>query len=101
MNEFVVIPAFILAGLIWNNLGYFSDWRKNKDDPAWKGFESKKLRDDLILGVILGVVAYFYGIYQGESFNIDSLQAFIVIVVGAFGPVAAVDKLIVGGILKK
>ena len=101
MNEYLAILAFVLAGLVWNNFGYFSAWRKYKDSPDWKGFETKKLRDDLILGLILGVGAYLYGVYQGELGDISTLQAFIGAVIGGFGAVAAVDKLIVGGILSK
>ena len=101
MNEYFIILAFIMAGLVWNNFGYFSAWRKYKDTPEWEGFDKKKLRDDLILGLILGIGAYLLGVYQGELSNITSMQMFIGAVIAGFGTVAAVDKLIVGGILAK
>lgn len=101
MNEFLLILAFITSGLVWNNFGYFSAWRKNKDSPEWEGFDKKKLRDDLILGSILGVGAYLFGAYQGELPSITSIEMFVGAVITGFGTVAAVDKLIVGGILSK
>ena len=101
MSEYFIILAFIIAGLVWNNFGYFSAWRKYKDTPEWEGFDKKKLRDDLILGLILGIGAYLLGVYQGELSNITSMQMFIGAVIAGFGTVAAVDKLIVGGILAK
>lgn len=45
----------ILAGITWTGFGYLNDWRKNHQDPEWKGFDKKKLRADAILGLILGV----------------------------------------------
>ncbi|HSA75473.1 MAG TPA: hypothetical protein VLE21_04725 [Candidatus Nitrosocosmicus sp.] len=101
MYEYLSILAFIFGGLIWNNFGYFSAWRKNKDTPEWTGFDKKKLRDDLILGLVLGLGAYLYGVYIGELSSISNLQQFIGAVIASFGVVAAVDKLIVGGILNK
>ena len=101
MNEYLAILAFVLAGLVWNNLGFLSAWRKYKDTPDWTGFETKKLRDDLILGLILGVGAYLLNVYNGELVSITSLQSFLSVVVAGFGTVALVDKLIVGGVLGK
>ena len=101
MQEYLSILAFVLAGLLWNNIGYLSAWRKYKNDMDWMGFDKRKLRDDLILGLILGVGAYLVGVYQGELTDIQTLQTFRGVVIGGFTVVAFVDKLIVGGILAK
>ena len=101
MNEYLSILAFVFAGLVWNNIGYLSAWRKYKNTAEWTGFDKRKLRDDLILGLILGVGAYLVGVYQGELVDIQTLQTFIGVVVGGFTAIAFVDKLIVGGILSK
>lgn len=96
------ITALVLSGLTWTLFGYFSSWRKNHKDPNWGGFEAKKLRDDLILGLILGVGSVIYVIAtEGDVSPIASAQGFILAIQGGFGVVAAVDKLIVGGILGK
>lgn len=99
--ELLVILALVTSGLVWNNFGYFSAWRKYRNDADWLGFDRKKLRDDLILGGILGVGSYLYGVYQGGLIDIGTLQEFIGAVIAGFGLVAAVDKFIVGGILSK
>ena len=98
MNEILIILAFIIAGLVWTIFGYISNWRKHKDDADWYGFDKRKLRDDILLGLALGVGAYLLGTYQGELIEITSLQMFIGAVIANFGIVAAVDKLIIGGI---
>ena len=101
MNEYLTILAFTVAGLVWNNLGYLSAWRKYKNTPEWTGFEPKKLRDDLILGTILGLGAYLLSVYQGDITSIETLQAFLTVVAGGFAIVAVVDKAIVGGVIGK
>jgi len=101
MNELLVVLAMTTSGLVWNNFGYFSAWRKHKDDDDWDGFDKKKLRNDLILGAILGVGSYFYGTFTGNLIDIADANQFIGAVIGGFGLVAAVDKFIVGGILSK
>jgi hypothetical protein len=101
MNELLIILALTTSGLVWNNFGYFSAWRKYKNTPDWQGFDKKKLRDDLILGSVLGIGSYLYGVYTGSLLEVNNLQTFIGAVIGGFGLVAAVDKFIVGGILSK
>ena len=101
MNELLIILAFIIAGLVWTSFGYLSNWRKHKDDIDWNGFDKRKLRDDALLGLALGVGAYLLGSYYGELVDITSLQMFIGAVIANFGIVAAVDKIIVGGILAR
>ena len=100
----VILPiiALVLSGLTWTLFGYFSAWRKNHTDPNWTGFETKKLRDDLILGLILGIGAVIYSIYQnGDLSTIATTQEFIGAIAGGFPLIVAVDKVIVGGILNK
>ncbi len=101
MNEYLIILAFIIAGLVWTSFGYLSNWRKHKDDVDWNGFDKRKLRDDSLLGLALGVGAYLLGTYQGELLDITTLQSFIGAVIAGFGTVAAVDKLIIGAALGK
>ena len=101
MNELLSIGAFVVAGLVWNNLGYLSAWRKYRNTAEWTGFELKKLRDDLILGFILGTGAYLLSVYQGDVTQITTLQSFLAVVAGGFAVVAVVDKAIVGAVIGK
>lgn len=102
--ETIVAPiiALTLSGLVWNNFGYFSAWRKNHNNADWKGFDKKKLRNDLILGALLGggtVVAVI--VQNGDFTPITTIQEFLLAIAGGFGIVAAVDKFIIGGLFGK
>ena len=102
--ESIALPviALILSGLTWTGFGYFSSWRKNNKNPEWKGFNMKALRDDLILGAILGVGSVVLTTFtSGDLTPILTAQDFLIAISAGFGLVAAVDKLIVGGILAK
>ena len=100
----IILPviALVISGLVWNNFGYFSALRKNHNNPEWKGFEFAKLRNDLILGLILGVGAVVLTIAVDGIFPpITTAQEFLLTIWSGFAAVAAVDKFIVGGLLKK
>ena len=105
MDNFILfILASVTAGEVWNNAGYFSDWIKNRNDPNWKGFDTKALRNDLLLGLFLGLGIIVYSSVVAGTANaitippITSAQTFISAVAGLFGIVAVVDKFVVGGI---
>jgi hypothetical protein len=96
------LVALITSGFAWTMSGYISNWRSNHTDPKWKGFNMASLRDDLILGGILGVGAVVMATYDGSNLaSITNLQQFITAVAAGFGVVAIVDKVIVGGILNR
>ena len=106
MNEFqtIALPifAFILSGLTWTLFGYFSEWRKNHQNQDWGGFDTKSLRNDLILGLILGVGSIIYTVMNsGVLTSIDTAQAFFAAIVAGFPAIVAVDKFIVGGLMGK
>lgn len=96
----VPVLAAVAAGVTWTGFGYLSAWRKHRNDEDWQGFETKKLRNDIILGVILGIGVVISQAIQGITPPaIGSVADFVVATFGLFGLVAAVDKVIVGGIL--
>ena len=103
-NFILFILASVTAGEVWNNAGYFSDWIKNRNDPNWKGFDTRALRNDLLLGLFLGLgITVYSSIVAGTSNaitipQITTVQIFIATVASLFGTVAVVDKFIVGGI---
>jgi len=101
MTELLIILALTISGLTWTLGGYLSAWRNRAQNPDWVGFEPKKLRDDAILGLILGIGSYIVGTYNGGLTDITSLQTFIGVVAGGFGLIAAVDKFIVSGLFNK
>lgn len=102
--QILILPiiALVLSGLVWNNFGYFSAWRKNHNNPEWTGFELVKLRNDLILGAVLGVGSVVFIIITDGTFApITTAQEFFVAIGAGFGIVAAVDKFIIGGLFGK
>jgi len=100
--ETIVAPilAVVAAGVTWTGFGYLSAWRKHRNEEDWNGFETKKLRNDIILGVILGIGVLISQAIQGTTPEaITSAQGFVAAAAGSFALVAAVDKVIVGGVL--
>lgn len=101
-NFILPVLALTVSGLVWNNFGYFAAWRKNHNNPEWEGFNAGKLRNDLILGTVLGIGAVVATILQsGELSPIATAQDFIIAIGSGFGVVAAVDKFIIGGLFGK
>ena len=98
-EQIPIIGAFVLAGLIWTGAGVFSSWRKG--GASWTGFKKDELKNDVLLGLVLGVVAFFANAYQGNVVDVTNIKTFTEVVVGAFGVVALVDKYIVAGIFQK
>jgi len=99
----IILPvtALILSGCTWSLFGAFSNWRKLHGTPEWKGFDFKRLRNDAILGLVLGGGSVVYAIINNTLLPIATAQEFFLAIGAGFGIVAAVDKFIVGGILGK
>ncbi len=110
-QQIPVVLAFVIGGLIWSTGGYFSNWRNHLSfvkqnpagtvDPNWKGFEIPKLKDDVILGLILGIAGFFVSAYQGATISITDLHSFGSAIVVAFGIIGITDKYVVSGIFNK
>ena len=96
----MIIVTALLAGITWTMFGYFVNWRKNQNNPEWEGFNVTKLRNDLILGTVLGVATAIAIV--GEFFTIppiDSVQSFIGAFPALFTAIVAIDKFIIGGVI--
>jgi hypothetical protein len=105
VNSILFVLAAIIAAELWNNFGYFQEWRLHRNDPNWTGFDKKALKHDLLLGLCLGVGAIVYQqatVNTPIGFNIPDYTSFAIFVASVsalFGSVAAVDKVFVGGII--
>ena len=93
--------TFILSGMLWTSGGYIAAWRKNHNDPNWKGFNLTSLRNDIILGAVLGGGGAIYSIMQGTEVIISTAQEFFLAIGSNTAIIALVDKFIVGGLIKK
>lgn len=105
-NQLIFVLAAVLAAEVWNNFGYFQDWKKNGKDPNWQGFDKKAFKHDLLIGLGLGIGAV---VYQAMTANTNigfaipdytSLAVFIASAAALIGPIVAVDKVFVGGLLQ-
>lgn len=108
-SGFVYLAVFIVAGVTWSLSGFINGIRSHanfekanpgKTDPDWNGFQPKAMRDDIFIGLILGVVAF---LVNGSSSlpTIDTAQAFAAAVIGSYGLIGITDKIAVGAILNK
>lgn len=96
------VIALLLSALTWTMFGYFSAWRKNHNKADWQGFEPKKLKADLLLGLVLGVASVIATIFlDGDLTPILTAQGFLLAIQAGFGVVAMVDKFIIGGLFGK
>lgn len=103
-NYILFILASLVAGEVWNNVGYFSAWVNNRNNPQWTGFDKTQLRNDLLLGLFLGFgIVIYQALVVGTQLaitipTITNAQTFIFAVGGLFGIVAIIDKAVVGGL---
>ena len=84
------LGAAIIAGISWSTLGIFNKWRSGKDSTI----DAKKLRKNVVIGIILGAATMGYGVYTGEASSlITTANGFITAVAAYFPTVVIVDKL--------
>lgn len=95
----IPIVAFVLSGLTWTMGGYIASWRKNHNDPNWEGFNYASMRNDAILGSLLGVgVVVYTVITTGDIAPILTAQEFFLKIGEGMTLVVIVDKFIIGGL---
>ena len=108
MYEYVLyLIVAVLAGLTWTMSGYLSNWRKNHDKVDWEGFDYKKMRADVLLGLVLGTAVVLIQPISaafGSPYDIPVITDFASFIGGIFTVfpiVALVDKYILGFIANK
>ena len=105
-TEIPIILAFVIAGLVWSFSGFVKDYvqhvkfaqsnPRGTADPNWNGFDTNLAKNDLLLGLGLGIAAFFLNSYNGAvTVDVSTLHNWVAVVVGAFGVVALVDNYIV------
>jgi len=103
----VFLIVATLAGLTWTLSGYLANWRKNHKNPEWGGFDLKSLRNDAILGAVLGVAVVVIqpvSVALGTPYDVPvvvDFNSFIGAIFGMYPVVAVVDKFLVGFIAGK
>ncbi len=93
------ILALITSGFVWTMGGYVKEWKTKHTDKSWKGFDKISMRNDLILGAVLGVGSVIAAAATNTTLPaITNFYEFAGAVSVGFGFVAMVDKYIVGGL---
>ena len=84
------IAAAIIAGISWNTLGIWTKWREDEDSAI----EWSRVRKNVIIGAIIGAIAYGVQIQAGDSaVVIASINGFVMAVIGFFPLVVVADKI--------
>lgn len=105
----IYLAVFIVAGVVWSLSGYINGIRAHANferanpgqkDPDWQGFQTKAMRDDVFIGLILGFIAFAVN-GTANLPAITTIQAFAGAVVASYGLIGITDKIGVGAILNK
>jgi len=95
MSEFdIILPVVsaVLAGLGWSTVGIWAKWRSGKTVEIDLG----KLKKNVIVGAVVGVVAYAYASTSGDvSPVITTAQGMFLAIASYFPVIILVDKLLV------
>ncbi len=95
MSEYdIILPVVsaVLAGLGWSTVGIWSKWRSGKTVDIDLG----KLKKNVIVGAVVGAVAYAYASVSGDIFPvITSAQGMFLAIASFFPIIILVDKLLV------
>jgi len=88
---FVTIAAFVLAGISWNTLGIWQKWRNGASDAS---IDWIRVRKNVIIGIVLGIIAYGVKVSSGEpGVVVASVDDFVGTVITAFPLVVIADKI--------
>lgn len=106
----IYLATFIAAGVLWSLSGFINNIRNHANydrahpngpaDPDWKGFQAAAMRDDVFIGLILGVVAFILNGTNAAP-TINSVQTFLTALVASYGLIGLTDKIGVGAILNR
>ena len=94
MFENIALPvmAAVLAGLGWSTVGIWSRWRSGIDAEIDLG----KLKKNVIIGAVTGVITWGYTIAQGDtSVLLSTVPAFVAAIGTYFPIIVIVDKLLI------
>lgn len=103
----LALAAFLVGGIEWSIGGYVKALRAHNDivkktgkDPDWKGFQLNRLKDDVLVGLFIGVFVFMMTAVSNVP-QITDVATFIVAVQFAVGIIAPFDQFFVGGVLKR
>ena len=91
----ITLAVFVSGGLVYSLLGYWKAIRRSINGSV--PFDLAKLKTGGVLGVMLGITATVYSVYNGDSYIVvTTVQGFITAVGGSIGIIYTVDKILLG-----
>ena len=91
----VAALTFVAGGLYYTCLGYFRKWRRAMAGEHVK-FDMKKVRNSIILGLVVGIAAFVASEYSGEAIQVTNMNEFVEQALINVTAVMTIDKLILG-----
>jgi len=91
----VAFSTFIVSGVFYAASGWIKKVRRKLVDDTVT-LDYKKMRKAVLIGVILGLGAFIYSTYTGETINVTTPQEFFVQVGINTAIILLVDKWILG-----
>ena len=94
MIETFILPilAAIVAGIAWNSFGIYTNWRATGS----LDIDQKKLAKNIIIGIIVGIVAYGFQVSTSDADDIIAITTpnlFFAAVAAWFPIIIIVEKL--------
>jgi len=84
------IGAAVLAGISWNTLGIWQVYR----DRGFAAVDWLKVRKNVIIGVVLGVIGYGASLSNAISIPIIwNLESFVIAVIAFFPLIVVAEKI--------
>ena len=84
MDFLITLAVFVSGGLVYSLLGYWKAIRRSINGSV--PFDLAKLKTGGILGVMLGITATVYSVYNGDSYIVvTTVQGFITAVLDSIG----------------
>lgn len=106
------IAVFIAAALLWSGSGILKSLGRHikfvrangsaVPDPNWRGIDKEAIKSDVILGLALGIIGFFFNSINPQvSIDFSSIPTFVAGLVPTYGLIALVDNTIVEPFLSK
>ena len=91
--------SFPAAGIYYSSTGFAKKFARSLSGEKTT-LDYSKMTRTTILGVIVGVVAFVYTAYNGDTIHVITLQQFLTQVAINLAAVMTVDRLVLGGYAK-
>lgn len=92
----VTMLTFVAAGMFYSSSGYAKKLRKKLSGDTSVTLDYKKMGKTTIIGIIIGVAAFIWSTYHGETITVTTMEQFFVQVGLNMTAVLIIDKWLLG-----